>query len=61
VDSFVGRVGDLARTPHERVVRQIVRWTCGLFANLVLADEINRAAPEAQSALLEALADWSGA
>ncbi len=29
-----------------------------VFANLVLADEINRAAPKTQSALLEAMAEW---
>jgi MoxR-like ATPase len=28
-----------------------------VFANLVLADEINRAAPKTQSALLEAMAE----
>jgi MoxR-like ATPase len=30
-----------------------------LFANLVLADEINRATPKTQSALLEAMQEWS--
>jgi len=32
-----------------------------IFANMVLADEINRATPKTQSALLEAMKGWSNA
>ncbi len=38
--------------------RQQFQWNPGpLFANVVLADEINRASPKTQSALLEAMAE----
>lgn len=46
----------LTRDPnHESMQMQFRRGP--IFANLVLADEINRAAPKTQSALLEAMAE----
>lgn len=65
---FFGRVqftadmlpGDLIGVPILDAKEGVLRFKKGpLFTNIVLADEINRASPKTQSALLEAMADGS--
>ena len=46
----------LAREGHDESPKMVFR-PGPVFANLVLADEINRAVPKTQSALLEAMAE----
>ena len=49
---------DMIGTPILDPKEGVLRFKKGpLFANIVLADEINRASPKTQSALLEAMAD----
>jgi MoxR-like ATPase len=51
---------DLVGVPILDAKEGVLRFKKGpLFTNIVLADEINRASPKTQSALLEALADRS--
>jgi len=51
---------DLVGVPILDVKESVLRFKKGpLFTNVVLADEINRASPKTQSALLEAMADGS--
>jgi MoxR-like ATPase len=55
--SDVTGVHILEHTPGAQVATSLRFKKGPLFANLVLADEINRASPKTQSALLEAMAD----
>src|SRR5579871_3289001 len=49
-------VGSMIMESDERGANKMLRFQPGpIFANLVLADEINRATPKTQSALLEAM------
>lgn len=49
----------LQSDPHSGALRQITFERGPIFAHLVLADEINRATPKTQSALLEAMQEGS--